>query len=404
MAKHNESSTRQIGPKQNYKYGPVAKLAFAAKVARIAKISRAEQAIVLVLADMADAKSGIAWPSFNTLAKRTSISSRHAKRAIKKLENYGLITIVEAGTRVRSNRYCINMDAVPSDIPDTTEGGDMPITTVVTSEYMSGDMEGLDVVTAMPPESIHSSEHQASDEWERSQAEGGAPCAPALRPSLARQPGTGSDRFPEFWEAVGRRTTVAESEQLIAETLAKGVAYKDILDGARRWTAYNAATGGKRKATPLRWLQNEKWRDDWAPPARAGETREPSSRKPAKTYSKLVDEAARVQTDYIMHQWHAEQHAGSKDAGIVYCAECLDIFEACPVDDLSGCCPIGLPVIKRFNDAFKKLRAEQEAPHPDSGMQDLKRLGKSSAEFSRDVELAERRILGDKKWTLLEPI
>jgi hypothetical protein len=396
MAKHNESSTRQIGPKQNYKYGPVAKLAFAAKVARIAKISRAEQAIVLVLADMADAKSGIAWPSFNTLAKRTSISSRHAKRAIKKLENYGLITIVEAGTRVRSNRYRINMDAVPSDIPDTTEGGDMPITTVVTSEYMSGDMVGLDVVTVMSPESIHSSEHQASDEWERSQAEGGAPCAPALRPSLARQPLTAGDLFPEFWEAVGRRTTVAESEQLLRELIAVGVAYQDILDGARRWTKYNEATGGKKKATPARWLQLEKWRDDWTPPAKSAKIEKSEERKlnPEDAYFRLVMKWARIDSENKRTEWAADQHAGSKDSisGVIRCQPCSEVFDKLAIDQLSACCKIGRPLIKQFLTNRKLFNSYGP------GQKELESLGRSLVEFNKDRNREADKLVQGKPW------
>jgi len=113
------------------------------------------------------------------------------------------------------------------------------------------------------PESIHPSEHKASEGWDRPHADGGAPNASPSRASLARQPDSRKDQFPEFWEAIGHHATVAESEQAISEFLSAGIEYGDIIAGGRRWAAYNVATGGRHRASPLQWLRKEKWRDDW---------------------------------------------------------------------------------------------------------------------------------------------
>jgi hypothetical protein len=99
---------------------------------------------------------------------------------------------------------------------------------------------------------------------DRSLTERGAQSLRAKSPSLSRQAG----RYDEFWEALGKRSTVYESEQLITEFIADGVDYADIVDGAKRWRAYNDVTGGRHAASPLKWLQKHKWEDGWVPPTK----------------------------------------------------------------------------------------------------------------------------------------
>jgi hypothetical protein len=156
--------------------------------------------------------------------------------------------------------------------------------------------------------------------------DGGAPNAPPFGASPARQPSySRKDQFPEFWEAIGRRATVAESEQAIREFLSGGIEYDKIVAGGRRWAAYNVATGGRRRATPLQWLQKEKWRDDWtlsavrngtpravetgAKPSR-GAVKKPSAKKrkgnPKKSHN-TVDEQKTTTTS---HKSYAHEYRG----------------------------------------------------------------------------------------------
>jgi hypothetical protein len=109
------------------------------------------------------------------------------------------------------------------------------------------------------PESIHPSGHKASDGWDRSLTERGAQSLRAKSPTLSRQ----TERYGEFWLALGKRLTVFESEQLITEFISDGVDYADIVDGAKKWRAYNDLTGGRHAASPLKWLQKHKWLDEW---------------------------------------------------------------------------------------------------------------------------------------------
>jgi hypothetical protein len=45
--------------------------------------------------------------------------------------------------------------------------------------------------------------------------------------------------------ALGKRSTVFESEELITEFISDGVDYADIVDGAKKLRAYNDLTGGR---------------------------------------------------------------------------------------------------------------------------------------------------------------
>ena len=262
---HSVQSKHRLGS-QPHQFGPVEKLIFLSQAAKLAEMSRAELAVLIVLADMANSITGIAWPSFATLAARGGLTGRHAKTAIKKLIVRGFIEVTEQGNRVRSNRYKINLRAGRSDLGNTTQPSDLQSTMVVNSNVRASELECQVVVISSSPESIHPSEYKASEGWDRSQADGGAPNASPLGASLARQPDSRKDQFPEFWEAIGHRATVAESEQAIRELLSQGTEYDEIVAGGRRWAAYNKATGGRRRASPVQWLQKEKWRDDWTVP------------------------------------------------------------------------------------------------------------------------------------------
>lgn len=236
-------------------FGPVDKIKWLAAAAGVHELSRVELALLVVVADMINSTSGQAWPSYNTLADRTGSSPRHVKRAVKRLTNKGLLIIVQRGNRVRSNRYKLNKGYFAS-----LTGSDAEVTTVVTPLSSCSDVQVPDVVTPRPPESINESEHKAKDEFDRSQADGGA--APSRPVGASGAPHRGI-AYPEFWKAMGRRTAVAESEQLIREAVADGVEYQDIVQGARRYARYCADTGGSMKLSAAAWLQKQKWLDDW---------------------------------------------------------------------------------------------------------------------------------------------
>lgn len=272
------SKIRQEEKKQPAPYGTVAKLQWLRVIAKRSEFSRTTLAACCVIADMADSKSGVCWPSFSYLADACGTSIRHIKKSINQATENNLVTIAEHGNRVRSNRYRINLDLLGSDLQDTTHGGDPQDTRVVISRAEGSDLQVPDVVIHRSPESIHPTEHQAREGWDRSLTEGGVRSLRADRPTLSRQAG----RYDEFWEALGKRSTVYESEQLITEFIADGVDYADIIDGAKKWRAYNDVTGGRHAASPLKWLENRKWLDDWELPAAKAKAESKRTKKSSK--------------------------------------------------------------------------------------------------------------------------
>ena len=234
--------------KQNI-YGPVEKLQFLSDAAAISELSRAELAVLNVLADMANATTGLAWPSFQTLGKRIGTTDRSAKRAVSGLAKAGLLEIVEPGTRNhKSNRYKLGKIQT-SDTDDTT---------LVTRVTGASDTCDQKLVTRTSPKSINQSEQEAR--IEKIDRDAAAPLRPG---GLGAGRQTVESDCSEFWQALGRQQTVYQSEQLIAELVASGIDYADIVAGAKRYAEYCTRTGAAQKMTPASWLSNRKWLDDW---------------------------------------------------------------------------------------------------------------------------------------------
>ena len=276
-------------------YGAVVKLQWLRAIAGRSDLSRATLAACCLIADMADAKSGICWPSYNTIAAAIGNTPRGTKKAIVQAIEAGLITIAEHGNRVRSNRYRINLEVIGGELQDTTSGGEPQDTRVVNASSSCSERQRPYVVNPSSPESIHLSEQQAKDRMERSQADGDSQSLRPERPTLANQPG----RFDEFWQALGKRATVFESEQLLAELIADGVDYADILAGATRWSAYNKATGGRRAASPLKWLQKHKWVDGWTlPTSKATKSSKGTSKSSKALEPTFLEDGSVVIPDY----------------------------------------------------------------------------------------------------------
>lgn len=242
-------------------FGPVDKLKWLALAAADGNLSRAELAVLITLADMMNATTGLAWPSYATLAERAGIKRRHVSRVISDLTERGQVVIVTPGDRVKSNRYTINMAYYSPGI-----GSDAHDTTLVSPMSRGSDMGVPDVVTPMSPESIHSSEHQAKDEMNRSQAEAGTA---ARRPvgASASAGRRGGERFPEFWTLWPKRTSVAATEDAIDRAMADGAAYADILAGAERFIHYCDATGKPPQMQPSDFVRLDKYLDGWEPPS-----------------------------------------------------------------------------------------------------------------------------------------
>jgi hypothetical protein len=242
-------------------FGPVEKIQLLAAAAG-SFLTRSQLAAYVVLVDMCNSRTGLAYPSFATLAKRTATNVRNTKSAVQLLINRKIVLLHKQGTRTTSNRYLINRDFSFDDqldqrsvVPDITADG------VVSPDVKGSVADRHYVVSPTTHQSIHSSEHEARNE--RNRSVGSAPHRPGGSTD-AHHPG--KDRYPLFWELLTIRTTVATSEQLIADYIDDGVSYEDICMGAGRYAKYCSATNSIRRFSAESWLANERWRDDWTVP------------------------------------------------------------------------------------------------------------------------------------------
>ena len=189
-------------------------------------LTRSEITVAITLANMANAKTGVCWPSLNTLAKCTNADRRSVVRAINGLSRAGFIQVKH--TQGRSNLYLLNPTS------------DTDVTPPVTPMSPTSDASVTPPVTPMSPKSMNKLDKESFIQFE--------------------QPP--SDKYPEFWQAGAKRAQVRECERRIDTLVASGVELKDIVDGANRWMRYTRQTNSQPMA-PLKWLTAEGWRDQW---------------------------------------------------------------------------------------------------------------------------------------------
>lgn len=238
-------------------FGPVRKIQWLCGAAGRAELSRAELAVLIVLADHINTETGKAWPSFGRIANIAATTVRTAKRAVSRLTAMDLIQIAEHGGPGRSNRYRLNWARFQQDADGDTY--DTMPSAMVTPVAPYGDTHGPNMVSSMSPDPFNPSEQEAEDEIEGSQAEG---VAAPLRLGACGLPHS-KDGYAAFWDAWGRRVTVAETERLIDAKMEEGASLADIIAGVARFRKYCSDTGKPPRMKPAAFVHGEKWRDDW---------------------------------------------------------------------------------------------------------------------------------------------
>jgi len=238
-------------------FGPVDKLKFLSIAVLDIDLSRCDLAILFVIANGANSKTGLTWRSFNTMARETASTSRTAKRSVKKLLEKKYIAIAKkGGWGCKANTYALGgIDLLKSGDTSVTKGIDSPVTPMVNS----GDLDGTLEVTSMPSLSMTVSEPKARIEGYRSSDCDAVPYGEAVASSGTHH-GVG-DRYPEFWSAFPLRAGVAFAENILSGLIKAGVSYEEIISGARRYAEY-CKTSRKRVSADA-WLERESWRDDW---------------------------------------------------------------------------------------------------------------------------------------------
>ncbi|MEU3644062.1 helix-turn-helix domain-containing protein [Lentzea sp. NPDC034063] len=88
-----------------------------------APVAGNELLLLLAIADQANDLGTDAWPSIDTLARKTRLNKRTVQRLLQRLSSAGLVTIEPGGGR-RSNRYAIDLDLLVSPSSRTADDED----------------------------------------------------------------------------------------------------------------------------------------------------------------------------------------------------------------------------------------------------------------------------------------
>lgn len=244
-------------------------------IAQDATLRRSDCAVLAALVGFTNKVTGLAWPSLDTLARRCGLSVSSAKRATKRLAARRYLSI-NSGEGHATNDYRIDftrrpvVSAVPPHAPDCGVSRATTNATVVSAVPDCGVIRDPLVVSSVTPKLIHelgnnpSSGNEGRDGWT-----GGAKPAP---PSpVSREDATSAawqDRHPDFWKRYPFRADVAATEAMLDTLAGSGAPMDAILDGAGRYARYCAGNPRMRMA-PLKWLEGQRWRDDWTAPAKA---------------------------------------------------------------------------------------------------------------------------------------
>ena len=291
------------------------------------ELTKSALIVATVLADFANSNSGKAFPSHLTIMRSVNLPRPSVTRAIKKLEQLGFIRRVEGGKafgrvvvyRLDMSVIAANDERIAAQVGrsfDTPQEGEVYqssdtggcIKAVIQGVYQSSDTgvyqscdtqslnpspegnggEGLiegsrcSPSVAVAPSGSHA---RLTDKHGGNDPVASDRC-PVSLPVDQLQPGSGA--FESFWEAVGQRRDVYETEVALIEQLKSGVSIATIVEGAKRMMAHRAATNPKRVMSPLKFVQDRRYLDGWevAPPktkAKPAQKRsEPSQTKKIK--------------------------------------------------------------------------------------------------------------------------
>lgn len=252
----------------------------AIKWARSHKLTGTEQAILKELILCAD-KTGVAFPSHETIADYADVTTRTVRRAIKSLADRGLISIEERHRAV--NRYTFNLDTLPdtvsSNLPDTESGNGGSLPDTVSS--LPDTVSLLPDTNAVLPDT--ESGHLTNSSTKKNQKRAGARegslsffSAFDLPPEL--EPGELAKDLDRLWRSEQKGLGLATYVPRIAETsalltdiiLGNEITQKPgdltiaplILPAAERyWREYAQVPEGKRPApvSALTWVQRRGW-------------------------------------------------------------------------------------------------------------------------------------------------
>lgn len=230
--------------------------------------SGGERLVLLCLADhVGNGGKLIAWPSIGRIAQRCQMSERGAQKAIRRLVEKGLLSVVEGGGRGRTNHYKLLLNSEAADTAHDVQNPERQFrgeqSSGVNSETKNPELRDTKPRTPVHPEPLEPKEP--------------TPLYPpsAKREELnARPQNTGLEsKFDEFWHIYPRKTAKTAAKKKFARLVRQGVVTVDeLVAGAER---YAQEVAGRAPASdgripichPTTWLNQGRWEDETDAPA-----------------------------------------------------------------------------------------------------------------------------------------
>jgi hypothetical protein len=179
------------------------------------KLPTKEKFVLIMLANYAG-ETGLAWPSMKRLCEDTSMSKDSVIRAVKNLEEMGLLEVerrVVEGVNL-PNIYHLNLQGV---VAHSDQG------VVAHSDHGSRSQRPKPIIEPIKKDSFVG--------------------------------------FDEFWQACPRRIGKAAAEKAYAKAL-KQASHETIMAGIRRYAASRAGQDEQYTVHPATWLNQGRWDDE----------------------------------------------------------------------------------------------------------------------------------------------
>lgn len=236
--------------------------------------------VLVALADYADDKTSIAWPSRASLARKVAVSGQTIRRAMRELEDLGEIVCIHRGTGHQTSRYRItvgpdttdtDLDEPPASTPETTslpdcEGGSQ-VEPLGDHQRPEGDegvgtSESHQVVRGRTPRCSVDVPQNSQEQSQNSQTPSSAPSA---RDS--------DDGFDRWWSHFPRKVDKGHARKAYRSAL-KRTTVDELLAGVQRFA--ETARSLDRQFVPhaATWLNGDRWADEPAA-VQASRSREP---------------------------------------------------------------------------------------------------------------------------------
>ena len=240
--------------------------------------------VLVVLAECAN-KNAVCWPSMATIAERSGISVRHAKRVVHALEKSGHVSIERGNGVSHPNKYrLLNSDTGVTVQPTQT----------VTEESPFRDDQTVTEYVETVTQRVRNSDIAMSPE----------PSEPSLESSLSLCDGTGEreNDFETFWNAYPRKDGKAAARKAWKKANDRP-AIDHILEAIRvskknrQWKQED----GRFIPKPENWILDRRWEDisTKVNRARYGDGRDDLERAPAPVGPSYVYEDPSLDPDVI---------------------------------------------------------------------------------------------------------